>query len=86
MAKFESVDGGLTIDGKKVLKGWESFNGYYWFATELNADGEGIHFGFIQCQCEEWGYFSENELKHVAKAYPLWPIKKHDLPFSGRRS
>jgi len=33
-AKFESKDDKLFIDGKEVLKGWESFSGWYWFATE----------------------------------------------------
>jgi len=33
-AKFESKGDVLYINGKKVLKGWESFSGMYWFALE----------------------------------------------------
>tara|TARA_R100000700_G_C3113273_1_gene105376 strand:+ start:206 stop:484 length:279 start_codon:yes stop_codon:yes gene_type:complete len=64
----------------KVLKGWESFSGWYWFATELNKDG--FHFGYVQGICPEWGSFHEDELK----SHPLvWEIKEIDLPYSGRR-
>jgi len=34
LARFEGMDGKLFIDRKEVLKGWESFTGWYWFATE----------------------------------------------------
>jgi len=34
MAKFDTDGKHLYIDGKKVLHGWESFSGWYWFATE----------------------------------------------------
>jgi len=68
-AKFEVRDGELFIDGKKVLKAWESFNGWFWFAVEKVReqisiiDGkevkDTIWFGFVQGFEEEWGYFSQ---------------------------
>ena len=40
MTRLETKDGELYLqafgDENKVLKGWESFSGWYWFATELN--------------------------------------------------
>jgi len=93
MAKFESKGEDLYIDGHKVLKGWESFTGWYWFATEKVCkqvsliDGEGVDdiiwFGFVQGQEEEWGNFSQAEIESLgAKA---WRIPKKNLHFSGRR-
>ncbi len=38
MATFEEKGDNLYINGKKVLKGWESFTGWYWFATEKVED------------------------------------------------
>ena len=74
MAKFTTDGKDLFIDGKKVLKGWESFTGWYWFATEKVCeqesdlgDGKGtpdtIWFGFVQGLEEEWGNFSRLRLK-----------------------
>lgn len=34
MAKLETRTDGLYIDGRKILKGWESFTGWYWFGVE----------------------------------------------------
>jgi len=51
MAKFESKGDKLYINGKLVLKGWESFSGWYWFATEKLEDdynGKPLWFGFVQ--------------------------------------
>jgi hypothetical protein len=97
MAKFESRDGDLYIDSQKVIKGYESVTGWYWFATEdagkqdsymggdqiINDDQ--IYFGLVQGQYEEWGYFSEGELKQLVKKGWVWEIKRQDLPYSGRR-
>jgi hypothetical protein len=96
MAKFESRDGHLYIDGKKVLRGWESFSGWYWFAIDKDCEqdsilGNGevakadtIWFGFVQGQYEEWGYFSEAELKSLSPK--VWEIPKRNLSWSGKRS
>lgn len=65
MAEFQEKDGKLFINGKEVLGGWESFSGWYWFATERVQeqtsliDGkwvkDTIWFGFVQGFEEEWG-------------------------------
>jgi hypothetical protein len=82
MSKLSTKNNKLYVDNKPVLKGWESYSGWYWFATELNPDGN--HFGFVQGFEEEWGYFSEFELKSLPNK--IWPIKKCDLPYAGRRT
>ena len=94
MAKFEAKEKDLYIDGKKVLRGWESFSGWYWFATEKTGeqlsdfgDGKGvpdtIYFGLVQGFEEEWGYFSQAEIESLRPK--TWEIPKKNLPYSGRR-
>jgi hypothetical protein len=78
---LETKDGKLYINDKEVLKGWESFSGWYWFATELNDDG--VHFGFVQGHYDEWGYFSQQEIESLGNR--VWGIKDIDLPHAGRR-
>jgi len=95
MAKFESRNGKLYIDGKKVLRGWESFSGWYWFATEkvrtqvseINGRPvqDTIWFGFVQGLEEEWGSFSQAELESLGKS-KVWKIPQKNLPWSGRRN
>jgi hypothetical protein len=58
MAKFETREGKLFLDGKEVLRGWESLTGWFWFATEKVQeqmsliDGKEVNdtmwFGFVQ--------------------------------------
>lgn len=94
--------GGKLYAGKhEVLKGWESFSGWYWFAVEKVeerqvADGSGsvmadgsvvddtIWFGLVQGFEEEWGDFSEAEIRSLGNR--AWPIKPQDLPYAGRRN
>ena len=94
MPKFESKENELHIDGKKVLKAYESFTGWYWFATEEAykqdslIDGQVhkddiIYFGFVEGQFDEWGYFSKAEIESLKPK--VWEIKKQDLPYAGRR-
>jgi len=93
MAKFEVKKGKLHIDGKKVLRGWESFNGWYWFATEKVCEQtsvingkpmkDTVWFGFVQGLEEEWGNFSEAEIKSLGPR--VWEIPEKNLPYSGRR-
>lgn len=96
MAKFTSKGDKLFIDDKEVLKGWESFSGWYWFGVEIDhtqnsmlpsgtVDNDKIWFGFVQGLEEEWGYFSQGEIESMGK-YKVWPIKAIDLPHAGRRS
>jgi len=81
MSKLETIDGELYIGENKVLKGWESYSGWYWFATELNTDG--YHYGYVQGMYDEWGSFSQNELESLGAK--VWEIKEIDLPYAGRR-
>lgn len=93
-AIFESQNNDLYIDGKRVLKGWESYSGWYWFATEkireqisLINDKEikdTIWFGYVQGIVEEWGYFSQAEIESLSPK--TWLIPQENLPFSGRRN
>lgn len=94
MAKFETIKNVLHIDGKKVLRAWESWNGWYWFATEqageqLSDLGDGklipdtIWFGYVQGLVEEWGFFSQAEIENLKPK--TWEIPKKNLPYSGRR-
>lgn len=81
MSKLETRDDGLYIGESKVLKGWESYSGWYWFATELNDNG--IHFGYVQGFADEWGSFSQQELESLGNR--VWVINDIDLPHAGRR-
>ena len=94
MAKFEAKENELYIDGKNVLRAWESWSGWYWFATEKVreqlsdlGDGKGtpdtIWFGLVQGLDEEWGYFSQAEIERLAPF--AWEISRKNLPYSGRR-
>ncbi len=94
MANFESRGGKLFIDGKEVLRGWESWNGWYWFAVEKVQTQDSIidrktfkndiiWFGLVQGIEEEWGDFSEAELKTLSPK--VWEIPAKNLPYSGRR-
>ena len=94
MAELKTLEGKLFIDNQEVIKGWESFSGWYWFATEEAYkqdsiiegkvfENDQIYFGYVQGQFDEWGYFSEAELKSLGNL--VWEIKKQDLPHAGRR-
>jgi len=95
MAKFEARDGELYIDGKRVLKGWETYNGIYHFATEdlgeqeFIIDGKEVkgreYHGFVQMFEDEWGPFTDAEFVPLIAAGKMWEIKKCDLPYAGRR-
>ena len=97
---LHAVNGELYIGERKVLRGWESFSGWYWFAVEKVeerrvADGTGsvlgdgtivndtIWFGLVQGLEEEWGEFSEAEIRSLGNL--AWEIKPQDLPYAGRR-
>jgi hypothetical protein len=92
-ARFDCKNDELYIDGKKVLKGWESFSGWYWFATEKIREQvsklddkpvkDTIWFGFVQGFEEEWGDFSQAEIESLKPK--IWEIPKKNLCWSGRR-
>jgi len=83
MANFENRKGKLYIDGKRIIKGWESFSGWYWFATKKISDD--LYYGYVQGLDEEWGEWSMNEFKPLMEQGKVWEIKKLDLPHAGRR-
>lgn len=94
MARFENRDGALHVDGKRVLRAWESWNGWYWFGVERSdvqdsvIDGrtykdDPIWFGYVQGHEEEWGYWSQSELESLKPK--VWEIAPQDLPHAGRR-
>ena len=93
---FRVIDGELWINGQRILKGWESFSGWYWFGVEKIRkqdsiiDGkvvkdDQIWYGLVQGFEEEWGEFSQGEIEGLGK-YKVWPIPKAKLPISGRRN
>ena len=95
MGEFEAKENELYIGGKKVLRAWESWTGWYWFATEkvgeqLSDFGDGkaipdtIWYGYVQGMDEEWGYFSQAEIERLTPF--AWEISKKNLPYSGRRN
>jgi hypothetical protein len=79
---LRTINGALYAGEQRVLKGWESFTGWYWFGVEEVEPG--YWFGFVQGQEEEWGYFDVNEIKGLGNL--AWPIKECDLPYAGRRT
>ena len=94
MVKFDSEGNDLYIDGKKVLRGWESFSGWYWFAIEeaykqdslINGQvykDDTIWFGYVQGLEDEWGYFSQAEIESLRPK--TWEIPNKNLVYSGRR-
>ena len=94
MAEFKTKGDDLYINGKKVIKGYESFSGWYWFATNIVQkqdtllDGKVykddiIYYGLVQGLEEEWGDFSKAELE--ALKGKIWEIPKKNLVYSGRR-
>lgn len=81
---LQTKDGALYAGEHRVLKGWESFSGWYWFGVEESEPG--FWYGFVQGFEEEWGYFSAEEMAPLIKSNQVWPIKACDLPYAGRRS
>lgn len=77
------------INGRPIVRAWESFTGWYWLATEKVRDqlsdlGEGkpvkdtIWYGFVVSHSPEWGYFSEKEITSLAPF--AWEVSRRDIP------
>ena len=92
--KFEEEDGELYINGHRVIRAWESFSGWYWFAFEevqkqdtiINGRvfrNDTIYYGLVQGLEEELGDFSLAELESLKPR--IWEIPKRNIPYSGRR-
>ena len=98
---FRSKGDNLFINGKKVIKGWESFSGWYWFATEkveerkVGSETGGSIINGIETDDTIWfGLVQglEEEWGNFSQAelenmgkYKVWRIPKINLPFAGRR-
>lgn len=64
----------VTIQGKPVLRIWESWHAWYWFATE-KVD-EHRWFGLVRGFETEWGYWDERELKKNAPL--IWEVERRN--------
>jgi hypothetical protein len=53
----------VTIQGKPVIKIWESWTGWYWFATERVEPH--IWFGLVRGLETEWEYWDDRELESL---------------------
>ena len=80
-SELYTKDGKLYAGDRQVLKGWESFTGWFWFGVEEVEPG--YWFGYVQGLESEWGYFDEGEIRALGNM--AWRIKKCDLPIAGRR-
>lgn len=79
-AKFERSAGSMKIGGKPVKKIWESFQGWYWYGIE--DQGDGTWYGYVQGFENEWGYFSEDEIKSLGSM--AWEVPKSNWEWTGR--
>ena len=94
--ELKNINGQLHVggyDGEEVkpipvIGGWESFNGTYWFATEIDSTdiSPKRYYGLVQGEFEEWGTWFEHELEELISRSMAWKIKDHDLPYAGRRN
>jgi len=99
--KLKTIDGKLYVDNHLVIKGWESYTGWYWFAfeeSEIRKAGEGSGGSMINgMETDDTIYFGfvqglEEELGYFSEAEikslgnMAWPIKACDLPHAGRRN
>lgn len=96
MVKLETKDGALYVDGRRVLKGWETITGWYHFALEDLGDMEVMldrersavgrqYFGFVQGFENEFGEFNTAYFEELIRQHKMWEIKPQDLPHAGRR-
>ena len=99
---LHTKEGRLYAGDHPVLKGWESFSGWYWFGVEKVeerkvADGSGsvMADGSVVDDTIWFGYVQglEEEWGDFSEAEILslgptvaWPIKACDLPHAGRRA
>ena len=94
--ELKNINGQLHVggyDGEEVkpipvIGGWESFNGTYWFATEIDSTdiNPKRYYGLVQGDFEEFGTWFEHELEELISRSMAWKIKDHDLPYAGRRN
>lgn len=68
----------VEANGSKaeVLRVYESFNGWYWFITEIDKSDPDIAFGLVRGFETEWGNIWLPELK--MEAHRIWEVKRKD--------
>ena len=93
MSRLVTINGQLFIEqgdnAIAVIKGWESYSGWYWFATEMEKKDYGgapLWFGYVQGLHDEWGTFWQGELDPLIEMGKVWEINPQDLPIAGRRN
>ena len=88
---IERGNSSMKIDGKNVIKIWESMQGWYWYAVEdqgeytgVGADGNDVQahawFGYVQADFNEWGTFDSKELERAG----VWTVPKSNWGWTGR--
>jgi len=97
---LETKNGELYAGERKVLKGWESFSGWFWFAVEkiedrevdkgsgsVMADGSVVNdtIWFGLVQGFEEEWGEFSEAEIHTLGNMAWAIKPQDLPYAGRR-
>ena len=85
---LSNKNGKLYARDKEVIKGYESYVGWYWFVTEIEEedyDGHPLYYGYVQGLENEWGTFWYGEMKPLIEKGKIWEIKEEDLPHAGRR-
>jgi hypothetical protein len=100
MSELRTKDGKLYAGDHKVLKGWESYSGWYWFAVEkveerraVDGSGSVMADGSVADDVIWFGLIQGHEEEwgnfSEAEIHSLgnlaWPIKPQDLSYSGRR-
>ena len=64
-----------TVRLSTIQEVWESWTGWYWFATEYYDAG--ICFGLVRGFEEEWGYFSIRELVRLQnRSGKVWRVPR----------
>ena len=86
-AKIERGNNSIKIDGQNVIKMWESFQGWYWYAIEdqgeyTTVDDTIAHawYGYVQGNYNEWGTWDSKELERAG----VWTVPKSNWGYSGR--
>ena len=90
---IERGNSSMKIDGKNIIKIWESFSGWYWYAIEdqgsytgIGADGNEVQahawYGYVQGMENEWGTWDSNELERAG----VWTVPKSNWGWTGKES
>jgi hypothetical protein len=78
-----------TIDGKKVLDVYESFDGWYWYITHYSKKHPEGAYGFVRsplCEEGEWGDIYLPDLFKVMRKGMLWKVPKRRWEWTRRKN